>query len=81
MWDEPSLWNPTNLRANLYQSHSEANSGCGWFEGLDNTEGISVGGLPNGIQERLKVVVREIRKLDEGTDGGFNLASFSMNKR
>ena len=52
-----------------------------WYEGLENAEGISVTDLPDAVQKRLKAVVREIRKLDEGTDGGFNLASFSMNKR
>ena len=61
--------------------HSEANSGCRWYEGLENAKEVSVGDLPDEVQKRLKAVVREIRKLDEGTDGGFNLASFSMNKR
>ncbi len=40
-------------------------SGCGWYEGLENAEGISVGDLPDGVQKRLKSVGREIRKLDE----------------
>ena len=45
-------------------SHSEANSGCRWYEGLENAEGISVSELPDEVQKRLTVVVREIRKLD-----------------
>ena len=44
--------------------HSEANSGCRWYEGLENAEGISVNDLPDEVQKRLKAVVREIRKLD-----------------
>jgi hypothetical protein len=33
--------------------------------GLENAEVISVGDLPEEVQKRLKVVMREIRKLDE----------------
>ena len=45
-----------------------------WYDGLENAEGISVSGLPDEVQKRLKAVVREIWKLDEVTHHAVEIA-------
>ena len=61
---------PSSKQQALRQISQRSQQWLRWYEGLENAEGISVGHLPDGIQRRLKVVVREIGRLDEVANHG-----------
>ncbi|MDP6556469.1 MAG: hypothetical protein QGG71_17495 [Pirellulaceae bacterium] len=55
---------PTSDQQALQQISQRSQQWLRWYEGLENAKEVSVKDLPDEVQNRLKAVVREIRKME-----------------